>query len=203
MFIIAIKHKSCIKFGTRFEHIEDCIMNKVTNKVINKVVNKFIISLLTFAAFVTQASTAQAAAVEVTWSNPDKYSDVDAGEEHRQHFKDRTFKAFEKHFINMAALLPETQKLVFDMTDIDLAGDVNFGGMKRVRIIKDIFFPSMSFSYQLLNADNSVVKSGDVALKDMGFMMHSGLKYRDRALGYEKEMFDDWFKKTFENDMLK
>ncbi|MGB2741443.1 MAG: DUF3016 domain-containing protein [Cognaticolwellia sp.] len=164
-----------------------------------KLIMYFIPALVAFGQF----THVQAAEVEVKWSNSDKYSDVDAGEEHRQHFKDRTFKAFEKHFVKMAELLPEKQKLVFDMTDIDLAGDVHFGGIKRIRIIKDIFFPSMSFSYQLINADNSVVKSGDVELKDMGFMMHSGLKYRDRALGYEKEMFDDWFKKTFENDMLK
>jgi len=165
--------------------------------------NKFITCLLSLAVVITQTTLAQAAQVEVKWSNPDKYSDVDAGEEHRQHFKDRTFKAFEKHFAKMAELLPEQQKLVFDITNIDLAGDVNFGGMKRIRIVKDIFFPRMEFSYQLLNADNSVIKNGEVALKDMSFLMHSGLRYRNQTLGYEKEMFDDWFKKTFENDMIK
>lgn len=165
--------------------------------------NRFITCLLSFAVVVTQTTAAQGAQVEVKWSNPDKYSDVDGGEEHRQHFKDRTFKAFEKHFAKMAELLPEQQKLVFDVTNIDLAGDVNFGGVKRIRIVKDIFFPRMEFSYQLLNADNSVVKSGEVSLKDMGFMMNSSLRYRNQTLGYEKEMFDDWFKKTFENDMIK
>lgn len=165
--------------------------------------NRFITCLLSLAVVITQVTAAQAAQVEVKWSNPDKYSDVDGGEEHRQHFKDRTFKAFEKHFAKMAELLPEQQKLVFDVTNIDLAGDVNFGGMKRIRIVKDIFFPRMEFSYQLINADNSVVKSGDVSLKDMGFMMHNSLRYRNQTLGYEKEMFDDWFKKTFENDMVK
>lgn len=165
--------------------------------------NRFTTCLLSLAVVITQATAAQAAQVEVKWSNPDKYSDVDGGEEHRQHFKDRTFKAFEKHFAKMAELLPEQQKLVLDVTNIDLAGDVNFGGIKRIRIVKDIFFPRMEFSYQLLNADNSVVKSGEVSLKDMGFMMHSSLRYRNQTLGYEKEMFDDWFKKTFENDMVK
>ena len=53
----------------------------------------------------------QAAEVEVKWSNSDKYSDMDAGEEHRKHFKERTFKSFEKHFAELAARLPEQQSL--------------------------------------------------------------------------------------------
>ena len=164
---------------------------------------KIITCLLSLAIVISQNSAVQAAQVEVKWTNPDKYTDVDAGEEHRQHFKDRTFKAFEKHFAKLAELLPENQKLIFDITNVDLAGDVNFGGVKRIRIVKDLFFPRMEFSYQLLNADNSVIKSEEVSLKDMGFMMHSGLRYRNQTLGYEKEMLDDWFKKTFENEMVK
>ncbi|MFT6919504.1 MAG: hypothetical protein ACJA2G_002140 [Cognaticolwellia sp.] len=165
--------------------------------------NKFMTSLLSLVVVFISAATAQAAQVEVKWTNPDKYSDIDAGQEHRQHFKDRTFKVFEEHFAKMAKALPEQQKLVFDITNLDLAGDVNFGGMKRIRIIKDIFFPHIEFSYQLLNADNTVVKSAEVSLKDMGFLMHSSLRHRNQTLGYEKDMLDDWFRKTFENEMIK
>ncbi|WP_259366993.1 MULTISPECIES: DUF3016 domain-containing protein [unclassified Colwellia] len=165
--------------------------------------NKFMTGLLGLVVVLISAATAQAAQVEVKWTNPDKYSDIDAGQEHRQHFKDRTFKAFEEHFAKMAEALPEQQKLVFDITNLDLAGDVNFGGTKRIRIIKDIFFPRMEFSYQLLNADNTVVKSAEVSLKDMGFLMHNSFRYRNESLSYEKDMLDDWFRKTFENEMIK
>ncbi|MBA6288800.1 DUF3016 domain-containing protein [Colwellia sp. MB3u-4] len=165
--------------------------------------NKFMTGLLGLVVVLISAATAQAAQVEVRWTNPDKYSDIDAGQEHRQHFKDRTFKAFEEHFAKMAEALPEQQKLVFDITNLDLAGDVNFGGTKRIRIIKDIFFPRIEFSYQLLNADNTVVKSAEVSLKDMGFLMHSSFRYRNESLSYEKDMLNDWFRKTFENDMIK
>ncbi|MBA6392341.1 DUF3016 domain-containing protein [Colwellia sp. BRX10-3] len=164
--------------------------------------NKFITCFLSLAVVLTQVSEAQAAQVEVKWTNPDKYTDVDAGEEHRQHFKDRTFKVLEKHFAKMAELLPEQQKLIFDITNLDLAGDVDFNA-KRIRIVKDIFFPRIEFSYQLLNADNTVVKSAEVSLKDMGFLMSNGLRYRNQTLGYEKEMLDGWFNKTFENEMMK
>jgi hypothetical protein len=164
---------------------------------------KFIGCLLSLIVLLVQGALVQAAEVEVKWSNAEKYRDIDAGEEHRKHFKDRLFKSFEEHFASMAASLPENQKLVLDITDVDLAGDVNHGGMKRIRIVKDIFFPRMDFSYQLLNADNKVVKSAEVSLKDMGFLMHNGLRYRSKSFGYEKEMLDNWFKKTFENEIVK
>lgn len=145
----------------------------------------------------------EAAEVEVKWSNPDKYSDIDAGEAHRKHFKERTFKSFEKHFAELAATLPEQQKLILDITDVDLAGDVNFGGMKRIRVIKSIYFPRINFNYQLLNADNTVIKGEEVSLKDMGFISHTSLRYRNETLNYEKEMLDDWFKKTFAENIIK
>ncbi|WP_085298811.1 DUF3016 domain-containing protein [Cognaticolwellia mytili] len=155
------------------------------------------IAYLIVASALCPITSVQAADVEVKWTNSDKYSDIDAGEEHRKHFKERTFKSFEKHFAKLAARLPENQKLALDITNIDLAGDVRHGGINRIRVVKDIYFPRMKFTYQLLNADNIVVKSEEVSLKDMGFLIHNGLKYRNQSLGYEKKMLDDWFKNAF------
>ena len=168
-----------------------------------KLMKKLITYLLCALPVFGQLAHVQAAEIEVKWSNSDKYDDIDAAGEHRKHFKDRVFKSFEKHFTKVAAALPENHKLIIDVTNMDLAGDVNFGGIKRIRIIKDIFFPRMEFSYQLLNAENDVVKSADVSLKDMGFLMNSRLKYNSKSFSYEKEMFDVWFKKTFVNDLVK
>jgi len=162
-----------------------------------------IMHLITALMILVPFTDIQAAEVEVKWSNSDKYSDMDAGEEHRKHFKERTFKSFEKHFAELAAALPEQQKLIVDITDVDLAGDVNFGGMKRVRVVKSIYFPRIDFSYQLLNADNTVVKGKEVSLKDMGFISHTSLRYRNETLSYEKEMLDDWFKQTFAENIIK
>ena len=161
---------------------------------------KFITSLLSLTIILAQMSAVQAAQVEVKWTNPDKYTDIKAGEGHRKKFQEQTFKTLEEHFTKMAEMLPEQQKLLVDVTNLDLAGDVNYT-MKRIRIIKDIFTPRMKFSYQLLNADNTVVKSEDVSLNDMGFMMSNSLKYRNKSLSYEKKMLDDWFRNTFEDSL--
>lgn len=161
---------------------------------------KFITSLLSLTIILAQMSAVQAAQVEVKWTNPDKYTDIKAGEGHRKKFQEQTFKTLEEHFAKMAEMLPEQQKLLVDVTNLDLAGDVNYT-MKRIRIIKDIFTPRMKFNYQLLNADNTVVKSEDVSLNDMGFMMSNSLKYRSKSLSYEKKMLDDWFRNTFEDSL--
>jgi len=42
-----------------------------------------------------------------------------------------------------------------------------------------------------------VIKSDDVVVKDMNFMSGSSLKYRNKSLGYEKKMLDEWFNETF------
>ena len=153
------------------------------------------VTLLT-ASFLLSPN-ALAADSEVTWTDYKSYRDIDPGNDGRKQFRERTFKDLEKHFAKLAASLPEGQILKIDVTDVDLAGDTNAAGINRTRIVKQIYFPRMNFSYQLLDADGKVVQSDEVVLKDMNFMSGSNLKYRNKSLGYEKKMLDDWFEKTF------
>ncbi len=158
-------------------------------------------------AVVTLAFTAPAvfaADSEVTWTNPDKYRDVKAGQnENRKRFQERTFANLEKHFAKLAAKLPKGQKLTIDVTDVDLAGDVNAGGIDRIRIVKDLYFPRIEFSFQLTDANGTSILADSINLKDMGFMTSSHLKYRNDSLGHEKKMLDDWFSKTFSEHIVK
>lgn len=145
---------------------------------------------------------AYAATSEVTWTDYKSYRDIDEGNDGRTNFRERTFKEFEEHFAKLAAMLPEGQTLKIDVTDVDLAGDTHFGGSNRTRIVKEIYSPRMNFSYQVLDADGTVIKSDDVVVKDMNFMSGSNLKYRNKSLGYEKKMLDDWFGKTFKEMII-
>lgn len=144
-----------------------------------------------FLTFVSSAATS-----EVKWTNSDKYRDVHAGDGHRAKFKARVFRKFEEHFAELAEKLPEGQTLLIDVKDVDLAGDVH-QNMRRIRVIKDIFFPRIEFSYQVVDSNKNVITSGDVDLKDMGFMMGANHRYNQDSLGYEKKMLDEWFGKTF------
>lgn len=158
---------------------------------------KLTITLLAMFTFVSLPQVAYAATSAVIWVEYEKYRDIDPGNQGRKHFRERTFKKFEEHFAKLAENLPEGQVLNVKVTDVDLAGDTHHGGINQLRIIKDIYFPRMNFSYELVNADGSIATSGEIVLKDMNFMMGSNLKYRNESLGYEKKMLDDWFSDTF------
>jgi hypothetical protein len=153
------------------------------------------VTLLT-ASFLL-APNAFAATSEVTWTDYKSYRDIDEGNDGRKQFRERIFKDFEEHFAKLAATLPAEQTLKIDVTDVDLAGDTHHAGVNRTRIVKEIYSPRMNFSYQVLDADGKVIKSDEVVVKDMSFMSGSNLKYRNKSLGYEKKMLDDWFKETF------
>lgn len=163
-------------------------------------------SVITLAIIMTSTlfiSPVMAASSEVVWKDYKSYRDIDSGSEGRKNFRERTFKSLEEHFASLAAQLPENQVLKIEVTDVDLAGDTNVGGIDRHRIVKDIYFPRMNFSYQLVDTNNGEVKADTVVLKDMNFMRTNSLKYRNKTLGYEKKMLDDWFKETFADLIVK
>ncbi len=143
------------------------------------------------------ANTSYAGTSEVKWSDPDKYTDIRAGNEHRGHFKSRIFKAFEEHFAKLSEKLPEDQLLKIDVSNVDLAGDVRFDSIDRIRVIKSLYIPRLVFTYEVINSDKSIEQSGSVNLKDMGFMIGAPLKYKHKPIPHEKRMLDKWFKKTF------
>ncbi|MBO9491032.1 DUF3016 domain-containing protein [Endozoicomonas sp. G2_1] len=165
----------------------------------NKIVIYTVIGSLTLLA----SNFSFAATAEVEWNEPEKYRDIRAGNETRKHFQNRVFKQLGDHFSKLAEQLPEGQTLKVKVTDVDLAGDVNFGGMNQVRIIKRVFSPRLEFSYQLLDKQNQEVTASDVDLKDLGFLdNHLKLRYRNRSFGYEKQMLDDWFSETFMTETI-
>jgi len=166
---------------------------KKREEFIMKKLSEIIATLLSL----TFTSSVFAGTSEVKWTNPDDYRDVHAGEGHRAKFKERTFSHLEKHFAKLAEKLPAGQTLHIEVTDLDLAGDVNNGSMRQIRVIKDIHFPRIKFNYKVMAGEEVELSSGEVNLKDMGFLRTQALKYRNDALAYEKKMLDDWFSETF------
>jgi len=155
---------------------------------------KIMFLLLSFTLF---APSVMAAEVEIKWTEPDKYSDIHEGENHRKNFRKQIFTNFEKHFSKLASQLPEGQILKVEVTNVDLAGTTFHSGINRIRVIKDMYPPRMKFSYQLLNTDNSIAVEGEADLKDINYMMGRSLRYRSDTLGYEKGMLDKWFAEIF------
>lgn len=154
---------------------------------------------LVAAAFCAVA-TVQAADVKVDYVNQKKFTDIKPANEPRGSFEKRTLAGFDKIFADLAAKLPEGYVWKITVTDIDLAGDVNYmftQSGQDIRVIKEIFAPRVNFSYQLLDKSQKVVLTEELKLRDMAFMSRTHLN-RSQALSYEREMLERWFKEKVE-----
>jgi hypothetical protein len=143
------------------------------------------------------ASYAFAGEAKVTWLSPEKYSDIDPGNESRDNFKQRVFKDFNLIFSEMAKELPDGDQLEIVVSDLDLAGEVNRMHNRQnqdIRIVKEIHWPRITFSYALKNAKNELISSGKEDVKDMGFMSSIGTYSAKTSFSYEEKMLKDWFR---------
>ncbi|MFZ3000443.1 MAG: DUF3016 domain-containing protein [Undibacterium umbellatum] len=144
------------------------------------------------------AGQAQAGEVKVTWQEPEKFTDIRPGNEFRSDFQGRLIKEFDSIFAEMAKKLPDGYQWDVTVTDVDLAGDVRpffRTTMNEIRVIKDLYWPRMTFSFDLKDGEGKSVVSGTENLRDMNFLMHSNLAGSNNSFRYEEQMLRDWFKK--------
>jgi hypothetical protein len=145
--------------------------------------------------------------VTVTWVNPKEFTDVKPTNGISSRFRNHTMESLYEYVDKLAQDLPQGQKLKLNVTDLDLAGRVwpghiaGFDTSSDVRLVKDIEIPRMNFSYELVDSSGSVVKSGEIKLKDMSFMSRSNLIRKSDSLKYEKNMFRQWFNKEFKDEL--
>jgi hypothetical protein len=146
------------------------------------------------AAVALLATSAAWAEVSVTYVKPDDYTDVPRSVIER----DRVLKDFSEYFAKLDKKLPAGQSLKIEVLDIDLAGRLypRYSGGDDIRVLKGgADWPRMHLRYTL-SQDGQTLRSGDEQLSNMNYQM-SMTRYADsEPLRYEKQMLDDWFKKT-------
>jgi hypothetical protein len=160
---------------------------------------KILISALLCGLF---SSAANAGDAKVSWGKFDDFTDVYAGFEHKDQFRERLAKEFEAVFSAFAKKLPEGYELSIDITDIDLAGDSRPGNWlhgHQVRIMREIYWPRMNFTYSLKNAQQEVLASGKEELRDMDYLRRFRIPSGNTEFEYEEKMLQDWFKKQVFN----
>ncbi|WP_199271338.1 DUF3016 domain-containing protein [Paraglaciecola sp. L1A13] len=164
--------------------------------------------MFTGVAFMMSTPAYSQAKVEVTWQNPDKYTDVRPSNESRTRFKERTFKVLEEYLVELAEVLPDDQTLKITVTNLDLAGQVwpaSFVGLGQsasdVRLIKRIDIPRIAFNYELLNSNGEIFKQGEQNLKDMSFQDRHNPFFSSENLRYEKNMLRMWFEDQFRQEI--
>jgi hypothetical protein len=161
------------------------------------------ITLFSFAglqAAPATAKTTDASRVEVSFVNADKFTDAADGDRGSDWGRDSNLEILKEHLVRKASrVIPEGQKLVVKITDVDLAGEVEPWRSVRfhdVRIVKDIYPPRIELSFQLLDAAGAVIKEGTRHLSDMSFLMNI-YSNRSDARVYEKGLLDDWIRSEF------
>ncbi|MGL5048134.1 MAG: DUF3016 domain-containing protein [Shewanella sp.] len=136
--------------------------------------------------------------VKIVWQSPKDFRDIKSSGEVQSRYEKRLFEILTANINKEAAkILKSNQTLDMIITDVDLAGDMRptFGATANdLRIVKDIYPPRMTFSYQVMENDKVII-AGDEKRSDMGFM--GGIQsLSDKPFMYETKMLTDWLKKT-------
>jgi hypothetical protein len=139
------------------------------------------------------ASSAALAEVSVSYVKPEDFTDVPRGEVDRE----RTLKDFSDYFATLDKKLPPGQTLKIEVLDIDLAGRLyprRTGDDIRV-LTGGADWPRIRLRYTL-EANGAVLRSGEDQLSNMNYQWSRTGYFDTDPLRYEKQMLDEWFKKT-------
>ncbi|MBL9189092.1 MAG: DUF3016 domain-containing protein [Opitutaceae bacterium] len=140
------------------------------------------------------------ARAEVVFFEPEKFTDV--RDNHMGDYKRTTYlDQIRDHLLEQAKyFVPDGHKLTVTFTDIDMAGDFEpWRGptWDSIRVVKDIYVPSIKLTFRLTDANGKVVKEGTRELRDLGFMMKITTGFRDDPVRHEKALVDDWLRADF------
>lgn len=135
--------------------------------------------------------------VEVSFVEPDSYTDIGlAGYE-----RERTLKTLEAYLRSLGRALPDGQTLQIEVTDVDLAGNLEPFGLhpyRDTRILRGrADWPRLNLNYTL-KVDGQAPNTGSVRLTDISYLY--ALRGSSRAaeeMTYEKTMIKRWFEATF------
>lgn len=135
--------------------------------------------------------------VQVRWDDPAKFTEIAFSGNRWEAARGNWVQELAQHLAEQAGpRLQPGQRLQVTFTDIDLAGDYEpWRGprMSDVRLLRELYPPKISLSYQLSEAGGQLLHSAEQVLSDPGFL-HSGgsLRYRNDSLRYEKRLLDRW-----------
>ena len=142
------------------------------------------------------ALTAAARAdVQVNFIKPETFVDI----KDNSGFRDTTvLKDIEKHLVTQAQKFLPGKDVRINVTDVDLAGQVEpFGrSMNWVRVMRTVTSPSITLDYEVRDGDK-VVQQGKAVLRDMNYQNGFSDYFSTDSLRYEKRMIDRWFQDQF------
>ncbi|MEN1942153.1 DUF3016 domain-containing protein [Luteimonas sp. MJ246] len=134
--------------------------------------------------------------VAVSWSDPAGFSELRFSRNRFEARQGDWVRQIARHLAKRAAgVLAPGERLDVEITDIKRAGDFEpaAGRSDHVRIVRDIYPPSIALSYTRFDAAGTVVDSGTRELTDLGFLHRAGGTVASGdLLRHEKRLVDDW-----------
>ena len=126
---------------------------------------------------------------EVRYVSPDTFADAGFGALE----KERTQRALTAHFDRLARHLPDGQVLRVDVTDVDLAGEVDSFSMHRLRVMGQLpDAPRLGLKFELRQGDR-LLAQGEEQLTDLMYLDRRIGRREDGPLVYEGRLLDQWF----------
>ena len=141
------------------------------------------------------------ARVQVTWAPAEQLSEVKDNQLDRGWLRPSEWmQTLGDHLRKRAdRVLPPGQRLDVRIDDIKLAGSFepwHRPGLQDVRILKDIYPPSMKLHFKLSGADGATIREDDAQLRDNSYLQRAVTNTTD-PLRYDKRMIDDWLEREF------
>lgn len=157
---------------------------------------------LLLAALLPVAGHAKAAEANVTWQDPQNYTDIASNYGSQTKFQKTLFNALDGVFAEQSARLPEGSTLSVTVTDFDMAGLMRIGYKGAFqRVVNQAQFPQMRLSYRLIDANGAVIaEQNDVLFQDMNFVNATNIVSQSELnvpFYYESGMVGKWFDATF------
>jgi hypothetical protein len=149
------------------------------------------------------ASTAPAATepgrVDVVFVAPANFTDV--GGRYAGPRRDALFRDLAAHLERRAGnRLDAGQSLTVAITDIDMAGEIEWWRMPRaqdVRFVRDVYPPRIELAFTLRRADGGVLREGRRELSDLMFLARVPSHPGD-PLRFEKALLDEWVERQLQ-----
>ncbi len=158
-------------------------------KTINKsVLMALILSLTCFSSF------SNASKNKITWDDSSKFTDIKDPNYSKQKSFERFQPVFEEHLETITnKYLQYNMRFEMNITNIDLAGNIDYHVGKQYRVIKDFYPPKINFDYKLFDKDNNLISEGTEKYIDMRFQRTIRTSKR-KPFEYEYNMMEQWFK---------
>ena len=140
-------------------------------------------------------------AISVQWTDPGEFSDLKFSGNRWEAKRGNWVVTLAEHLRKSAGKrLPEGERMEVTITDIDRAGHYEpWHGvrMQDVRILRDIYPPSMSLTFKRYDANGQLVAEGERKLRDLSYLSNGVAFPNSDTLRYEKRLIDDWVRDEF------